>query len=427
MSATSFQFEELEHYAVSCMERLQRIKVENWTPTIYESSNLDEISWRLSALTQLVGELDYWLGNSGQGQSFESPLKDYLEVDKKDFWATVRNVMSSPNTLIDLGSGVRPSTLWSPNLHICVEIFEPYQVYLKDKFKDRPLVIISEDVLSFLKRQPDRSLDTIFASDVIEHLPKEDGIQFLQEIERTTRSQALIFTPNGFMPQHVGIGNDGWGWTGNSKQDHISGWLPSEFPDWEIIYSPNYHLEKDGYEDGAFAAIYFPPIEEREKHLTIVLEDETKDPGFLVNELSSLGLLDHSWAIEIISPISMSLGSHQIRPEQTKEKVNQKFISFNLEIRRPNNVLKDHKNSSMLGLFGLVDYLKTENKNKQTVNIVISRKTEFLEKLKSEITKDESISNRFFMVNPESDVDVVSRIHQIISQEITFFVDGRQK
>src|SRR5689334_17058910 len=58
------------------------------------------------------------------------------------------------------------------------------------------------------------SFDCVVASDVIEHLEKEEGLRFLESLERIARKRVLIFTPNGFLPQGE--------WESNPWQVHKS-------------------------------------------------------------------------------------------------------------------------------------------------------------------------------------------------------------
>jgi SAM-dependent methyltransferase len=66
---------------------------------------------------------------------------------------------------------------------------------------------------------PVRRFDACVALDVIEHLPKEDGWRMLEGMERLATKRVIIFTPNGFVPQHSKDGD---------LQEHLSGWLPDE-------------------------------------------------------------------------------------------------------------------------------------------------------------------------------------------------------
>lgn len=64
-----------------------------------------------------------------------------------------------------------------------------------------------------------RQFECVVALDLIEHLTKEKGIQLLLDMERIASRKILIFTPNGFLPQH-GADDD--------LQTHLSGWDAEE-------------------------------------------------------------------------------------------------------------------------------------------------------------------------------------------------------
>ncbi len=72
------------------------------------------------------------------------------------------------------------------------------------------------DVLKWLERAEDGSVDTVLASCVIEHMPVEIGRRLLFEMKRVCRRQAIIFTPNGFVPQPAD--------DDNPANAHVSGW-----------------------------------------------------------------------------------------------------------------------------------------------------------------------------------------------------------
>lgn len=76
------------------------------------------------------------------------------------------------------------------------------------------------DVLAIGLHFDARSYDCVLASDVIEHLDKEDGLKLIDAMERIARRKVLIFTPVGFLPQ-APYENNPW-------QAHRSGWTPEE-------------------------------------------------------------------------------------------------------------------------------------------------------------------------------------------------------
>ena len=62
--------------------------------------------------------------------------------------------------------------------------------------------------------------DAAIAMDVIEHLPKEDGLRLMQGMEKIARRKVVFFTPSGFLPQRHLEKTD--------LQEHLSGWEAAE-------------------------------------------------------------------------------------------------------------------------------------------------------------------------------------------------------
>lgn len=75
------------------------------------------------------------------------------------------------------------------------------------------------------------AVDTVLASEVIEHLPREGGLALIAEAERVGRRLAIFTTPRGHLPQESHNGND--------LEAHLSGWSERDFADrrYEIAYA----------------------------------------------------------------------------------------------------------------------------------------------------------------------------------------------
>ena len=76
------------------------------------------------------------------------------------------------------------------------------------------------DLLRIDQAFADRSFDCVFASDVIEHFPKAEGLELIRKMERIAAARVVLFTPNGFLPQNEH--------SGNPLQRHQSGWTVTE-------------------------------------------------------------------------------------------------------------------------------------------------------------------------------------------------------
>jgi hypothetical protein len=153
--------------------------------------------------------------------------------------------------VLDIGPGICPQPfVKKPYLHICVDAHRPYLERLKREVADDPkYVFINAPWDKVIGMLPDKSVDTVFALDFIEHLEKEDGLRMLREAERVARRQVVVYTPHGFFPQSYDDPEkpDRWGMDGGYWQTHRSGWDFDDFGDeWEFVCSPDYiDLDED--------------------------------------------------------------------------------------------------------------------------------------------------------------------------------------
>ena len=152
------------------------------------------------------------------------------------------------DVVLDIGPGIQPQRYIAPPIHICIEPHLPYIEYLKKHpvfGKDPRYIFLNAPWEAAAGLFPSKSVDTIFALDVIEHWEKEAGLRFIQEAERIARRQIVILTPLGFYPQSCRAAGepDIWGMDGGRWQAHHSGWLPEDFSEeWEIIGCDSFHL-----------------------------------------------------------------------------------------------------------------------------------------------------------------------------------------
>lgn len=169
------------------------------------------------------------------------------------------------SVVVDVGMGIRPQQLLRADLSICIEPYLPYLEFVREHNPDSPRALFLHGTWSeAMKLLLDRSVDTVIAGDVIEHLVKGEGWDFLREAQRIAKQQVIIFTPLGFYPQcYDGVPRkDRWGMDGGHWQTHRSGWEPKDFSDeWDILACESYHLV-DEHEQlltepfGAFYAIW---------------------------------------------------------------------------------------------------------------------------------------------------------------------------
>jgi len=166
-------------------------------------------------------------------------------VEKDAVPAEIARRVRPANIVLDVGPGIRPQKHVIPLIHICVEPFTPYIERIREGAGDDPrFVYLNSTWRNGLKALPDKSVDSVFALDVIEHLEKEDGLELLREARRVARRQVMIFTPLGYMAQDYDTPEkkDRWGMDGGFWQTHRSGWEPRDFDeDWAFIACRRYH------------------------------------------------------------------------------------------------------------------------------------------------------------------------------------------
>jgi len=146
--------------------------------------------------------------------------------------------------VLDIGPGIAPMNYFRPKFHILLEPFDEYVKILNHRFaNDGSVFVMTGTAQKLMDSFAPNSVDTVFLLDVIEHLPKDDGLNLLAHAERVARRQVIIFTPLGFMPQTVHEGEkDGWGLGGASVQEHLSGWIPEDFDDgWDFHICETFH------------------------------------------------------------------------------------------------------------------------------------------------------------------------------------------
>lgn len=166
-------------------------------------------------------------------------------VEKSALSEAVAQRVLSTGVVLDVGPGIRPQTLVPAELLIFAEAHRPYVERLRAIVGEgRRAVFLNGRWDAALALLLDRSVDSVFALDFIEHLEKEDGKRFLTEAARVARDQVVIFTPLGFYPQSYDdpAGADRWGMDGGYWQTHRSGWTPDDFDAaWDVLCCREFH------------------------------------------------------------------------------------------------------------------------------------------------------------------------------------------
>jgi SAM-dependent methyltransferase len=139
-----------------------------------------------------------------------------------------REFDKNSNTLLDVGCGKGDVLAAIKNLaeesnyplncyKIGLDLFRPSLENAKRRRIYDELILADARYLPFKSR----SIDTVLAFDLIEHLNKSEGKSLIKSLENIACRQVIIFTPVGFLPQQC--------FEGNPYQEHKSGYSPKDF------------------------------------------------------------------------------------------------------------------------------------------------------------------------------------------------------
>lgn len=141
--------------------------------------------------------------------SIFSSYIDELKKETKDF-----------KSILDVGCGVgSPVQYLSRDMYrVGVDVFAPAIETSKLRSIHNEYFEMNLDDID--QQFAEGSFDCVLASDVIEHVTKEQGLALIEKMERIAKNKVIIFTPHGFIPQDEHDGNP-W-------QMHKSGWEVAE-------------------------------------------------------------------------------------------------------------------------------------------------------------------------------------------------------
>ncbi len=138
-------------------------------------------------------------------------------------------------SVLDVGCGCRPQRLVASTRYLGIDAHQPYIDAMADPEHYR--CSLWKPALADLA---DHEFDMLTALDFIEHLERDDGLEFLDEAQRVART-VVIFTPLAWMAQEFSF-PDQWGMDGGYWQTHRSGWTPEDFDGWETHIWPAFHV-----------------------------------------------------------------------------------------------------------------------------------------------------------------------------------------
>ena len=171
-------------------------------------------------------------------------LKEAIVADYHEF-----------STVLDVGAGIRPFNLVPSTRITCVEPYDEYRRYLNLNFSKENLQTIKADFDNLTEVVDVDGFDAITIMDVVEHIEKQNVVTNLKRIIDAGANCIIIFTPEGFMPQHT-ADVDAWGLSGAEMQDHVSGWKIEDFVNLgfqKFIRVKDLHYEGDEVWNGLMA------------------------------------------------------------------------------------------------------------------------------------------------------------------------------
>jgi cyclopropane fatty-acyl-phospholipid synthase-like methyltransferase len=176
--------------------------------------------------------------------------------EPEQFITVAKEKMMYAEIVLDIGCGIRPQDYIKPRVHICCDPNLEYINYLQkhlvsysspvllNEFKTNPFctlepsegtsyIFVNAGWEEVLEMFPEKSVDSIFLMNVIEHLDKEKSEELLAKTEKVARGQLVIFASSA---NGIEVSEDPWGFKRNRFQKIRSNWNHQEFNDgWELL------------------------------------------------------------------------------------------------------------------------------------------------------------------------------------------------
>src|ERR1041385_6608685 len=112
----------------------------------------------------------------------------------------LRQALAECESVLDIGCGNLPIMRdLGVSRSVGVEGYRPFfEEAKREKLQDD---LVECDVREISKHFQPGQFDACAALDLIEHLPKADGLELIRSTETIAKKRVVFFTPSGFLPQ----------------------------------------------------------------------------------------------------------------------------------------------------------------------------------------------------------------------------------
>ncbi|MBD3366175.1 methyltransferase domain-containing protein [candidate division WWE3 bacterium] len=143
----------------------------------------------------------------------------FLERIFKTHLYLLKRELAEMNSVLDLGCGPNSPLQNCPGIQysLGVDAFSPYLERSREKNIHNDYLLQNIKDLKF----DENSFEAVLLLDVLEHLPKEEGLAMLGKAQRWAKNKVIVSTPNGFIKQ-PSVDK-------NPLQKHLSGWTVKDF------------------------------------------------------------------------------------------------------------------------------------------------------------------------------------------------------
>ncbi len=121
--------------------------------------------------------------------------------------------------ILDIGCG-RISSLTGVEkgaYRVGLDNYKPYILKIKESSTHNAYVLGDARALPFKSN----SFDCAVATEILEHLTKQDGLRMIEDIERVVKKRIIMTTPNGFLPTYASPDD-------NPEETHLCGYTAGE-------------------------------------------------------------------------------------------------------------------------------------------------------------------------------------------------------